>query len=147
MKRFLIATTGVAIFVAMALAAGNGHAFGKGSFKASDTTVGHFNFHAGAKDKTVRGSLWFAEVGPRGDHPVHTLRMKVGRFAADKGSAGFSGKCLFDGKEGVAEVHVGDTGRGQRGDWISISVGDDAGNSRYAVKGIVGRGDIVVRSE
>lgn len=152
MKRLLIGLTGVALFAAMALAAGDGLAFGSGTIQMpSRTNLGIFIFHAGSFEGNVRGFLNFREVlrsNTGREKTIHSVRLKVEKFECRGKDAVFSGPALFDGRQAYAEVFVSD--RWYPGspldvlDHFELKVFSPDGNAVYRAAGPV-RGDIVVR--
>jgi len=152
MKRLLIGLVGVALFAAMALAAGDGLAFGKGTIQMpSRANIGIFAFHAGSFEGTVRGFLDFREVQRSNtgrEKVINTVRLKVEKFDCVDKTATFAGPALFNGRPAYAEVFVAD--RWHPGspldvlDHFEIKVFTPDGNAVYRAGGPV-RGDIVVR--
>lgn len=151
MKRLLVGCLGVALFAAMALAAGDGVAFGGGSIQVTNRTLGVFSFHAGSYDGNARGFLHFREVRRSNtgrEKAIHTVRLKVEKFECQEHTAIFAGPALFDGKQAYAEVFVADNWYPGSPldvlDQFEMKVATPDGNAVYRVGGPV-RGDIVVR--
>ncbi|MEP0766584.1 MAG: hypothetical protein HRF45_08615 [Fimbriimonadia bacterium] len=151
MKRLLIGLLGVALFAAMALAVGEGVAFGSGTIQMPNRALGVFSFHAGSFDGNIRGFLNFREVlrsNTGREKTIHTVRLKVEKFECRDKNAVFSGPALFDGRQAYAEVFVSD--RWYPGspldvlDHFEMKVFSPDGNAVYRAGGPV-RGDIVVR--